>query len=130
MVAQRGMFPSAQFRQWTSDLNRALIKKFSRQLPHKVIVNCIDIQVEESIPRSLLSPLALNRSNNEPHITDFQSSTERFPMCLSGTDERCSASSGVRAGISQEWKRRRVISANSPAECASLRRVLIWQLSS
>ena len=62
MVEQRGMFPSPQFRQCTSDLKRGPIEKFIRRLPHKVIVNCLGIRAEESTPRSQLSPLAINRS--------------------------------------------------------------------
>lgn len=57
MVEQRGMFPSPQFRQCTSDLKRGPIDKFIRSLPHKVIVNCIGIRSEESNPRSRLSPI-------------------------------------------------------------------------
>ncbi len=57
MVEQRGMFPSPQYRQCTSDLKRGPIDKFIRSLPHKVIVNCIGIRSEESSPRSRLSPL-------------------------------------------------------------------------
>ena len=41
MVEQRGMFPSPQFRQCTSDLKRGPIEKFIRALPHSVVVNCI-----------------------------------------------------------------------------------------
>ena len=46
MVEQRGMFPSPQFRQCTSDLKRGPIDKFIRSLPQKVIVNCIGIRAE------------------------------------------------------------------------------------
>lgn len=60
MVEQRGMFPSAQFRQCTSDLKRGPIEKFIRSLPHKVIVNCIGIRAEESHTRARLSPLTRN----------------------------------------------------------------------
>jgi DNA sulfur modification protein DndC len=62
MVEQRGMFPSAQYRQCTSDLKRGPIEKYIRSLPHKVIVNCIGIRAEESNARSGLEPLKLNRS--------------------------------------------------------------------
>lgn len=62
MVEQRGMFPSPQFRQCTSDLKRGPIDKFIRSLPHKVVVNCIGIRSEESNPRSRLSPLTRNQS--------------------------------------------------------------------
>lgn len=60
MVEQRGMFPSAKYRQCTSDLKRSPIEKYIRGLPHKVIVNCMGIRAEESNARSRLSPLSLN----------------------------------------------------------------------
>ena len=60
MVEQRGMFPSAQYRQCKSDLKRGPIEKYIRSLPHKVVVNCIGIRAEESNARSRLSPLSLN----------------------------------------------------------------------
>ncbi len=41
MVRRRGMFPSAQFRQCTSDLKRGPIQKFLRTLPEKVVINCM-----------------------------------------------------------------------------------------
>ena len=62
MVEQRGMFPSPQFRQCTSDLKRSPIDKFIRSLRHKVIVNCIGIRAEESNPRSRLISLGRNES--------------------------------------------------------------------
>ncbi len=62
MVEQRGMFPSPQFRQCTSDLKRGPIDKFIRGLPHNVIVNCIGIRAEESHARARLSPLSINQS--------------------------------------------------------------------
>ena len=65
MVEHRGMFPSPQYRQCTSDLKGGPIDKFIRSLPHKVIVNCMGIRSEESNPRSRLSPL----SRNEPLCT-------------------------------------------------------------
>jgi DNA sulfur modification protein DndC len=62
MVEQRGMFPSAKFRQCTSDLKRGPIEKFIRSLPQKVIVNCIGVRAEESHARSKLQPLTPNVS--------------------------------------------------------------------
>ena len=62
MVEQRGMFPSPQFRQCTSDLKRGPIDKFIRCLPHNVVVNCIEIRAEESLARARLCPLSINRS--------------------------------------------------------------------
>jgi 3'-phosphoadenosine 5'-phosphosulfate sulfotransferase (PAPS reductase)/FAD synthetase len=62
MAEQRGMFPSPQYRQCTSDLKREPIDKFIRSLPHKVIVTCIGIRSEESSPRSRLPPLTRNEA--------------------------------------------------------------------
>ncbi len=41
MVERRGKFPSAQFRQSTSDLKRGPIERFIRTLPHEIVVNCL-----------------------------------------------------------------------------------------
>jgi DNA sulfur modification protein DndC len=60
MVEERRMFPSAQYRQCTSDLKRGPIDKFIRGLQQNVIVNCIVIRSEESSPRSKLAPWKLN----------------------------------------------------------------------
>src|SRR5260370_17330214 len=60
MVEQRGMFPSPQYRQCTSDLKRGPIDKFIRSLPHKVIVNCTGIRAEESVNRSKQTPWKFN----------------------------------------------------------------------
>ena len=62
MVEQRGMFPSPQFRQCTSDLKRGPIDKFVRSVPQGVIVNCIGIRSEESNARARLVPLTINQS--------------------------------------------------------------------
>lgn len=62
MVEQRGKFPSAQYRQCTSDLKRGPINKYIRTLPFRLILNCIGIRAEESAPRSKLQPLSRNVS--------------------------------------------------------------------
>jgi len=62
MVEQRGMFPSPQYRQCTSDLKRGPIDKFIRSLPEKVILNCIGIRAEESTSRARLVPLSRNKA--------------------------------------------------------------------
>lgn len=62
MVEQRGKFPSAQYRQCTSDLKRGPIEKYIRTLPFRLIFNCIGIRAEESPPRSKLQPLTPNSS--------------------------------------------------------------------
>jgi DNA sulfur modification protein DndC len=62
MVEQRRLFPSAQFRQCTSDLKRSPIDKFIRSLPHRLIINCIGIRADESAQRSKLATLKLNKS--------------------------------------------------------------------
>jgi DNA sulfur modification protein DndC len=62
MVEQRGMFPSAQYRQCTSDLKRGPTEKHIRTLPYRLIFNCIGIRSEESPPRSKLQSLSRNSS--------------------------------------------------------------------
>ena len=52
MVRARGKFPSAQFRQCTSDLKRGPIQKFLRQLQHPVLVNCMGMRAQESTQRA------------------------------------------------------------------------------
>lgn len=64
IVEQRGMFPSAQYRQCTSDLKRGPIEKYIRTLQFRLIFNCMGIRSEESPPRSKLQPLTLN-----PYLT-------------------------------------------------------------
>jgi 3'-phosphoadenosine 5'-phosphosulfate sulfotransferase (PAPS reductase)/FAD synthetase len=71
MVEQRRLFPSAQFRQCTSDLKRGPIDKFIRSLPHRVIVNCIGIRAEESTQRGKLSTWKLNESLSTQHRTVY-----------------------------------------------------------
>ena len=71
MVEQRGMFPSPQYRQCTSDLKRSPIDKFIRSLPYKMIVNCIGIRSEESRPRSRLPPLIPNEGLSTRHRTVY-----------------------------------------------------------
>ncbi|MDE3103867.1 MAG: phosphoadenosine phosphosulfate reductase family protein [Acidobacteriota bacterium] len=62
MVEQRGMFPSAKYRQCTSDLKRGPIEKYIRTLPFRLIFNCMGIRSEESPSRSKSRPLSLNAS--------------------------------------------------------------------
>jgi 3'-phosphoadenosine 5'-phosphosulfate sulfotransferase (PAPS reductase)/FAD synthetase len=71
MVEERRMFPSAQFRQCTSDLKRGPIDKFIRGLQEDVIVNCIGIRSEESNPRSKLAPWKLNGPLTTRHRTVY-----------------------------------------------------------
>ena len=67
MVRNRGMFPSAKYRQCTSDLKRAPIQKWIRNnidtSDGTVIVNCMGIRAQESIQRSKQPRLA--RRNGE-----------------------------------------------------------------
>lgn len=60
MVRRRGMFPSAQFRQCTSDLKRGPIQKFLRTIPERVVVNCMGMRAEESAQRARQSPWTLD----------------------------------------------------------------------
>ena len=60
MVEQRGMFPSAQCRQCTSDLKRGPIERFIRSLPYRCVINCLGIRAEESSNRSRMLPWQQN----------------------------------------------------------------------
>ncbi len=65
MVLLRGMFPSAQFRQCTSDLKTQVIDKFVREEMKRrgatVGFNCIGLRSLESVPRSKRFPLFINQ---------------------------------------------------------------------
>jgi len=62
MVRRRGMFPSAQFRQCTSDLKRGPIQKFLRTIPEKVVINCMGTRAEESTQRARQSHWTLDEA--------------------------------------------------------------------
>lgn len=64
MVEKRGMWPSAQFRQCTSDLKTGPIDKFIRHTMKArgslLAVNCTGIRAQESSARSKQTPFKLN----------------------------------------------------------------------
>lgn len=62
MVEARGMFPSSQYRQCTSDLKRGPIQKYIRSLPHRTIVNCLGLRAQESSQRSRQPPWQVDTS--------------------------------------------------------------------
>lgn len=68
MVEDRGMWPSPQFRQCTSDLKRGPITKLIRQLVretgNKLIVNCIGLRAEESPGRKKQTTFKLDTINS------------------------------------------------------------------
>jgi 3'-phosphoadenosine 5'-phosphosulfate sulfotransferase (PAPS reductase)/FAD synthetase len=57
MVEHRGMWPSPQYRQCTSDLKRdpieVVIRRLSKETGNKLIVSCEGIRAQESTPRRL-----------------------------------------------------------------------------
>lgn len=112
MVEQRGMFPSAQYRQCTSDLKRGPVEKYIRSLPHQVIVNCIGIRAEESNARSKLSPLQLNRNLTTLTRTVynwFPIFDQTLGQVLGWHWVKCSpAAFRVRARVPQGWDNRRI----------------------
>ncbi len=65
MVLLRGLFPSSQFRQCTSDLKVSqidkIIKRVCRERGVKTCFNVTGLRSQESIPRSRRSPLVLNK---------------------------------------------------------------------
>lgn len=65
MVEKRGMFPSAAYRQCTSDLKRAPIFKFIRNdlkaRNATIAVNCMGLRAQESSARAKKSPFTYNK---------------------------------------------------------------------
>ena len=82
MVRRRGMFPSAQFRQCTSDLKRGPVQKFLRTIPEKVVINCMGMRAEESAQRARQLPwkqdkeLSTNGRTVYNWLPIFEESTE------------------------------------------------------
>lgn len=64
MVENRGMFPSTQFRQCTSDLKNGpifvFINKIMKERGAKIGVNCTGIRAQESDNRSKMNPFKIN----------------------------------------------------------------------
>lgn len=77
MVEHRGMFPSPQYRQCTSDLKRGPIERevraFLKANPRfqGKVVNCMGMRAQESVGRSRLVPLKLNARNSKAGRTWF-----------------------------------------------------------
>lgn len=75
MVRSRGMFPSSQHRQCTSDLKRDPIDKFVRnymkQRGLSLVVSCMGIRSDESPARSKKNPFKLNKRNSRAGRTWF-----------------------------------------------------------
>jgi 3'-phosphoadenosine 5'-phosphosulfate sulfotransferase (PAPS reductase)/FAD synthetase len=71
MVRDRGKFPSAQFRQCTSDLKRSPIQKFIRQLRHPVVINCMGMRAQESAQRARQQPWSKDESLSKASRTVF-----------------------------------------------------------
>lgn len=75
MVKHRGMWPSPQFRQCTSDLKRSPIEKAIRQAlaeqGRDMVVNCMGIRAEESSARAKAITFKLNRRNSKAGRTWF-----------------------------------------------------------
>lgn len=75
MVAERGMFPSPEQRQCTSDLKRGPITKVIRHLTYArkaaghpdwhLVVNCVGLRAEESSKRRKMVPFKLDRKNSK-----------------------------------------------------------------
>lgn len=69
MVENRGMWPSPQYRQCTSDLKRGPIEKairnYVKDLDNKLIVNCMGLRAEESASRSKAVIFKYNERNSK-----------------------------------------------------------------
>lgn len=75
MVAERGMFPSPEQRQCTSDLKRGPITKVIRHLTYarkaaghpawNLVVNCVGLRAEESTKRKKMIPFKFDATNSK-----------------------------------------------------------------
>lgn len=75
MIEERGMFPSPQQRQCTSDLKRGPIERTIRAItrerraagikPWGLVVNCMGMRADESSGRSKLTPFKINQGNSK-----------------------------------------------------------------
>lgn len=75
MIAERGMFPSPEQRQCTSDLKRGPIEKLIRGLVQQrkaqgdegwgLVVNCMGMRAQESSGRKKLQPFKLSKRNSK-----------------------------------------------------------------
>lgn len=75
MIQERGMFPSPQQRQCTSDLKRGPIERTIRGITRErqacgiaswgLVVNCMGMRAQESSGRAKLQPFKLNESNSK-----------------------------------------------------------------
>lgn len=65
MIEERGMFPSPQQRQCTSDLKRGPIERTIRRLGDKLIVNCMGMRAQESSGRAKLTTFKRSERNSK-----------------------------------------------------------------
>lgn len=75
MVEERGMFPSPEQRQCTSDLKRGPITKVIRHLTYErkaadhpawgLVVNCMGLRAEESTSRKKMAPFRYDATNSK-----------------------------------------------------------------
>lgn len=75
MVAERGMFPSPEQRQCTSDLKRGPITKVIRHLTYArkaaghpawhLVVNCVGLRADESAKRKKMIPFKFDKKNSK-----------------------------------------------------------------
>jgi 3'-phosphoadenosine 5'-phosphosulfate sulfotransferase (PAPS reductase)/FAD synthetase len=85
MVERRGRFPSAQYRQCTSDLKRGPIERIIRSLGYKVVIHCMGIRAEDSRSRAQLQPWSAKQCADNPHTPGLQLAPD-----LRGLPARCS----------------------------------------
>jgi 3'-phosphoadenosine 5'-phosphosulfate sulfotransferase (PAPS reductase)/FAD synthetase len=70
MIEERGMFPSPQQRQCTSDLKRGPIERTIRGIIRdeklsKIVVNCMGMRAQESTSRKKLAPFKFSERNSK-----------------------------------------------------------------
>jgi DNA sulfur modification protein DndC len=76
MVEHRGMFPSPQYRQCTSDLKRGPIQvqinRYARENGHIYVVNCMGMRAEESSNRAKLATFRFMPGKSAAHRQQYE----------------------------------------------------------
>jgi len=130
MVRARGKFPSAQFRQCTSDLKRGPIHKFIRQLPHPVLINCMGMRPQEAAQRARQEPSSQDEALSKAGRTVFNwlpISRRRWRTCCSDTGKNVFLCTRCTCRSPTETAQAEAIFAGSRAGFASLQRTTICE---
>lgn len=111
MVEHRGMFPSAQYRQCTSDLKRGPIEKYIRSLPHSHRELCWHPFGRVEYPSQIVSARTQSETY-DAYTACLQQAPDLQPDARGGAGmalcQRRPVTSGVRPGIAQGRSHRRL----------------------